>query len=134
MEKIYSSKFEIEKFSGKNNFELWKLKMRVRLVQQGLQKALDGKRKRPVTMSNDDLEDFDAIALSTIRLCLADDFLFNIAAKKSVASLWNRLENMYMTKYLTNRIYFKRQLYGMKMKEGTKIADHLNVFNNIISI
>ena len=46
MEKMSSSKFEIEKFSGKNNFELWKLKMRDLLVQQGLQKALDGKKEK----------------------------------------------------------------------------------------
>ena len=29
---ISSTKFEIEKFNGKNNFELWKLKMRDLLV------------------------------------------------------------------------------------------------------
>ena len=34
-----SKKFEIEKFSGKNNFELWKLNMWDLLVQQGLQKS-----------------------------------------------------------------------------------------------
>lgn len=37
-----------------------------------------------------------------------------------------------MTKSPTNRIYLKRQLYSPQMKEGTKIADHLNVFNTLI--
>jgi hypothetical protein len=37
--KVQSSKFEVEKFSGKNRFVLWNLKMRDILVQQGLQKA-----------------------------------------------------------------------------------------------
>ena len=32
-----STKFEIEKFRGKNNFQLWKLKMWDLLVQKGLQ-------------------------------------------------------------------------------------------------
>ena len=127
-----STKFEIEKFNGKNNFELWKLKMRELLVQQGLQRAFDEKRKNPLTITDDEWEDLDAKALSTIRLCLANDVLFNIIGETSAASLWNRLENLYMTKSVTNRIYLKRQLYGMKMKEGTKIADHLNVFNNLI--
>ena len=31
-----STKFEIEKFNGKNDFGLWRLKMRALLVQQGL--------------------------------------------------------------------------------------------------
>jgi hypothetical protein len=37
-----------------------------------------------------------------------------------------------MTKSLTNKIFLKRQLYILWMKEGTKIVDHLNVFNTLI--
>ena len=49
-----STKFEIEKFNGKNNFELWKLKMSDMLVQQGLQRSLEGKRKKPLTIIDDE--------------------------------------------------------------------------------
>ena len=99
-----STKFEIEKFNGKNNFELWKLKMWDLLVQQGLQRALDGKRKKPLTITDDEWEHLDAKSLSTIRLCLVDDVLFNIIGETSAASLWNKLESLYMTKSITNRI------------------------------
>ena len=86
-----STKFEIENFNGKNNFELWKLKMRDLLVQQGLQIALDEKRKRPLTMTEDEWEDPDSKALSTICLCLADDVLFNIIGETLATSVWNKL-------------------------------------------
>jgi hypothetical protein len=66
MKKVQSSKFEVEKFNDKNNFELWKLKMQDLLVQQGLQKALAGKTKKPTSMTDEDWEDLDARALSTI--------------------------------------------------------------------
>ena len=59
MAKISNAKFEVEKFNGKNNFELWKLKARVMLVQQGLHRALDGKGKKPARMDDDDWEDLD---------------------------------------------------------------------------
>jgi len=36
-------KFDIEKFTSKNDFNLWRIKMRVLLVHQGLDVALDGK-------------------------------------------------------------------------------------------
>ena len=61
-------KFEFEKFSGKNNFELWKLKIQDLLVQQGLQESLDSKRMKPITMTYDEWEELDAKGLSTIRL------------------------------------------------------------------
>ena len=74
----------------------------------------------------------DERALSSIHLCLADDVLFNIVSEKTVAGLWTKLETLYMTKSLTNRILLKRQLYSFRMKEGTTITDHLNTFNTLV--
>ena len=132
MAKTQSFKFEIEKFNGSNNFELWKVKMRDMLVQQGVAKALVGKTKKPYDMSNEDWNEIDEKALSAIRLCLADDVLFNIVSETTAAGLWTKLESLYMTKSLTNKILLKRQLFTLSMKEGTKIYDHLNVFNTLV--
>jgi hypothetical protein len=74
----------------------------------------------------------DARSLSTIRLCLANEVLFNIAKEKTTTGLWNRLESLYMKNSLTNIIFLKKNLYILQMKEGTKIVDHLNFFNTLI--
>ena len=66
MEKMINAKFEVEKFTRKNNFSLWKLKVRDLLVQQGLHKALDGVTKKPTSISSLDWEELDAGALSNI--------------------------------------------------------------------
>ena len=68
MAKTQSFKFEIEKFNGSNNFELWKTK-----------KLYD--------MSNEDWNGIDEKAPSAIRLCLADDVLFNIVSETIAADL-----------------------------------------------
>ena len=132
MAKTHNFKFEIEKFNGSNNFELWKVKMRDMLIQQGVEKALVGKTKKPYDMSNEDWNEIDEKALSAIRLCLADDVLFNIVSETTAAGLWTKLESLYMTKSLTNKILLKRQLFTLRMKEGTKISDHLNAFNTLV--
>ena len=132
MKKMQSAKFEIENFNGKNNFEIWKVKMHDLLVQQGMVKTLLGKAKQPASITDEDQDEMDARALSSIRLCLADDVQFNIVLEKTIVSLWTKLESLYMTKSLTKRIYLKRQLYSLQMKEGTKVADHLNTFNTLI--
>ena len=37
-----------------------------------------------------------------------------------------------MTKSLTNQIYLNRESNSLRMEGGTKIVDHLNVFNSLI--
>ena len=54
MAKVFNVEFKVDKFNGKNNFKLWKLKMHKLLVQQGLHKELAGKKKRPRNMTNKD--------------------------------------------------------------------------------
>jgi hypothetical protein len=73
-----------------------------------LQKALAGKPKKPVTMKNKEWEELNAKALSTIHLCLADEFLFNIVGEDTIIHLWSKMESIYMTKSLMRRIYLKR--------------------------
>ena len=59
MSKTQSARFEIEKFNGRNNFEIWKVKMHDLLVQQGVAKALLGKSKQPFAMTDDEWSDID---------------------------------------------------------------------------
>jgi hypothetical protein len=132
MKNMQSAKFKIEKFNGKNNFEIWKVKMHDLLVQQGAVKVLLGKAKQPASITDDDWDEMDGRALSVIRLCLADDVLFNIFTENTRVGLWSKLESLYMMKSLTNKIFLKRKLYSLRMKEGMKIVDHLNTFNTLL--
>ena len=132
MVKTQSARLEIEKFNGKNNFEIWKVKMHDLLVQHGVANALLGKSKQPYNITDNEWAEMDERAISAIRLCLADDVLLNIVSETTAAGLWTKLEKLYMTKSLTNRILLKRQLYSLRMKEGTSIADHLNAFNTVL--
>jgi hypothetical protein len=47
------------------------------------QKTLAGKTKKPTSMTDEGWEDLDGRDLSTIRLCLAYEFLFNIAREEA---------------------------------------------------
>ena len=57
MSKNQSARFEIEKFNGRNNFQIWKVKIHDLLVQQGVEKALLGKSKQPFAMTDDQWND-----------------------------------------------------------------------------
>jgi hypothetical protein len=47
--------------------------------------------------------------------------------------LWEKLEQLYQGKGISNRLYLKEQFHTLRMDGGTKISDHLSVLNNIIS-
>ncbi|KAK3000052.1 hypothetical protein RJ639_022601 [Escallonia herrerae] len=52
-----STKYDLEKFNGSNDFSLWRMKMQAVLIQQGLLKTLKWKQGLPDTMSADEKED-----------------------------------------------------------------------------
>ena len=63
-----STRFEIEKFTGKNDFGLWQVKMRSILVQQGLLNALGGESRLSPTLSQEQKDDLLEKAHSALLL------------------------------------------------------------------
>ncbi|KAL6328338.1 hypothetical protein AAG906_034481 [Vitis piasezkii] len=58
--------------------------------------------------------------------------LREVAKAKSATELWLKLESLYMTKSLANRLHKKIKLYTFKMTLGMSIEEHLDHFNKII--
>jgi len=103
------------------------------LVKDGTHKTLLGIKKKSSKMEEDEWNNIDFRAKATIILCLSDEFLHNVMNEKITTDLWCRMESLYMTKSLSNKLYMKKQLYSFRMKEGTPILQHLNTFNRILS-
>ena len=61
-------------------------------------------------------------AVSTIRLCLADELMYDVMDDVSTATIWLKLESRYMSKSLTYKLTLKRKLYELKMAEGADLA------------
>jgi len=58
--------------------------------------------------------------------------MYNVMNVETVTGLWSRLEMLCMTKSLSNKMYLKKQLYGLRMNEGTTVLEHLNFFSKVI--
>lgn len=125
-----SAKFSVTPFDGKNNFGLWQIKMKALLRREGNVKALEG--RYPDDMTTAETEEMDEKAHSAIQLSLQDNVLREVADEDTAAGLWKKLESLYMTKSLTTKLYLKKRLYTLRMKEGTSLQDHLDEFNQIV--
>ena len=85
--KTATTKFEVEKFDGKSNFLLWKMRVTALLVKEGVYKALEGKEKKPSKMDDVEWNDIDFRAIVTIILCLSDEVLYNVMNEMTTAGL-----------------------------------------------
>ena len=135
-----STRYDLEKFNGENDFYLWSIKMCAILIQQGLDSALDieedqiGKKEKAKgsPISGGDIRTINNKAHNTTILHLSDEVLREVAKERSAAGLWTKLEEMFLKKSLAKRLYMKRRLYTFSMKEGTTMKDHLDEFNKLI--
>ena len=59
--------------------------------------------------------------------------MYNVMDEETAPELRSRLETLYMTKNLSYKLYFKKQLYSLRMNEGATVLEHLNFFNKIIN-
>ncbi|PON82264.1 hypothetical protein TorRG33x02_219660 [Trema orientale] len=126
-----SSKIEIEKFDGKGDFGLWKKKMRAVLIQQKYTKALgDGSDFPELTKTADKQEVYET-AYSLLILNLADNVLTQVDEEDSALKIWNKLDSLYMTKSLSNKIYLKEHLFGFRMDSTKSLEDNLDDFKKI---
>ena len=82
-----ATKFEVEKFDGRNIFSLWHINVRALLVQQGLAKALNGVETLSTTKSNEGKDELIEKAPSVILLCLGHEVFHEVAGEDVVAKL-----------------------------------------------
>ncbi|KAH9670384.1 hypothetical protein KPL70_016970 [Citrus sinensis] len=129
-----STKLEVEKFTGENDFHLWRLKMRALLVHQRLDVALDDESssKKPMKGTEEELSEVLDRAHSAIILSLGDGVLREVGGEKTAAGLWKKLEDLYTKKSMAKRLATKKKLYTLQMGEGSSITDHIDTFNKII--
>ncbi|GJU62225.1 retrovirus-related pol polyprotein from transposon TNT 1-94 [Tanacetum coccineum] len=128
------AKFDVEKFDGSNDFGLWRVKMRCLLVQHGWEAALD---PFPGTMTDADKTttfktDVYKKAHSALLLCLDNKALREVNKEDSAAGVWLKLETLYMTKSLANKLYLKKKLFTFYMDSCKKLSEHIDEFNKLI--
>ena len=120
---------KIDKFTWRNSFSLWQIKMQALSKQQGFWAPLSKEKNVVVTSEMAILVEK---AHSTIMLCLVDDVVTEVSDEETAAGLWLKLESLYMTKSLTNKLLLKQRLFGLRMVEGTQLRKHLEQLNTLL--
>ena len=115
------------------NFALWKAQMEEILILKDQYLPIEGAASKPSSMTDEEWSKLDRMAIATIRWYLAKNVYFNVAGEKTPVDLWKKLHDLYEKNTTSNKVFFMKKLYKLKMKEGASVAEHLNKFNIITS-
>ncbi|KAK0585700.1 hypothetical protein LWI29_032661 [Acer saccharum] len=107
--------------------------MQALLTQQGLAKALRGRKKLLVNMPEEKKDDIMEKAFSAILSSLSDVVLYEVFDEKTVESLWLKLESLYMTKSLSNRLYLKQRLHGIRFSEEIVEIQEPSIYREVVN-
>ena len=106
--------------------------MKALLVQHKLQKALEEPSTQASSSSSSDaVKELQESAYSIIILYLADNVLRQIDGEDTAYKVWKKLEQLYLTKSLTNRILLKEKFFGFKMDTTKNLEPNLDDFKKI---
>nr|GEV90248.1 retrovirus-related Pol polyprotein from transposon TNT 1-94 [Tanacetum cinerariifolium] len=122
-------KFNIEKFDGTGDFGLWMIKMRALLIQHGCEAALE---VLPADIEAQTKAELNKKAHSAVILCFGNKVLREVTWETTAAGVWSKLETLYMTKSLANKLYLRKKLYTFYMPAERKISEHIDEFNKIV--
>src|SRR3984885_4057998 len=48
-------------------------------------------------------------------------------------AMWDKLGTLYLSKSLVNKLFLRKNLYNLRMKDGDSVIEHLNAFNTVVS-
>nr|GEV91703.1 zinc finger, CCHC-type [Tanacetum cinerariifolium] len=111
------AKFDIEKFDDTGDFGLWRVKMGVLLIQHGCEAALE---VLPADMEAQVKVELKRKAHSAVILCLSNKVLREVTGATTVARVWSKLETLYMTKSLANKLYLKKNMDSRQSRRKSR--------------
>ena len=62
-----------------------------------------------------------------------DSVLLNVYGEATAKNLWEKLGTLYQSKSLVNKLFLRKNMYNLRMKDGDSVTEHLNAFNTMVS-
>lgn len=69
--------------------------------------------------------------MRTIHLCLSDEVMYNVMNEESPLKMWKKLEDLYIEKYLTNKLFVNKKKTFRVTDEGFDVLEHMKSFTKV---
>ena len=65
-------------------------------------------------------------------MSLSDEVLYEVSEENTIFALWLKLEKLFMKKPICNKLLLKWGLFGLWMREGTSLKEHIDELKYIM--
>ncbi|MCO5577030.1 hypothetical protein L7F22_030852 [Adiantum nelumboides] len=83
------------------------------MLQKKQAKPIKLKGRKPDDIEDEEWEEMDELARSTIMLSVSDSLLFNVENEKSAWGMWKRLEELYAQQSAASKVYWLKKLMDL---------------------
>ena len=87
----------------------------------------------PAKMDKVDWEELQMQTAGTIRLYLSDQVMYHVMDESVPKKIWEKLENRFLSKTATTKVYLKQKFYKLRMQEGSDLVEHMNAYNQVVT-
>jgi hypothetical protein len=56
-----------------------------------------------------------------------------VSEEATTKDLWENLGKLYQSKSVVNKLFLRKKLYNLRMRDGDSVAEHLNALNTVVS-
>ncbi|KAL8488520.1 hypothetical protein ACS0TY_024701 [Phlomoides rotata] len=106
--------------------------MKALLVHHDLASALKMEESEESSATAAKKVEINEKAHSAIILCLGYKPLREVSKEKTAIDVWRKLESLYLTKSVSNKLYVKQELLDFRMSDGKDLNEQLDTFNRYI--
>ncbi|UYV79912.1 hypothetical protein LAZ67_18001028, partial [Cordylochernes scorpioides] len=123
--------YQIEKLNSEN-FETWKMQMKMILIHSDLWEYANSIRIKPETeVESNEWEKNDQKALATIVLSLSPPEIIHVKKCTTSAEAWKNLNKVHQPKGPATKVFLTKQLILLKMNPNERLQDYLNKFTSL---
>ena len=104
------------------------------LIKDSLWGIVSGADEAPAEEQADARKKFMARkdrALAIIVLAVDPSLLYLLGEPEDPQAVWRRLEEQFQRKTWSNKLQLRRKLYGLKLKEGGSVNEHIKAMSEI---
>ncbi|XP_038902453.1 uncharacterized protein LOC120089100 [Benincasa hispida] len=125
------ARYEIEKFTGNGDFQLWMNRIQEALAFQKALRAIEDPKTSPTAITDEKKQNMEEVAYEALILNISNSVLRQVISENTTYEVWEKLKKLYLKKDVPNKRYVREKLFSFKMNALKSLDANLDKFKKL---